>query len=342
MAGMKSNHTNNSISYAACSSALPSDGEVQLLPAGDFRARDGRPQGIPGWKINAKSAGLIIAGLSALANPLVVDYEHQTQRAVENGQPAPAAGWINGKDVTWREGAGLFAPVKWTARAQLHIDAQEYKFLSPVIAYDRNTGEIKNIISVALTNLAAIDGMNEVSARLNASLTQQETPAMNKLLAALGLTEDASEESALTALSAITAGHATSIAELKAASPDPAKFVPVKVMSDLQAEVATLRSEKIGREVDGVVTAALTAGKLLPPQEKWARDLGAKDIAALNQYLDTASPIAALSGTQTGGKLAGGKPDPNELSEAELDLCTKMGVKPADYKKTKAATAVAA
>lgn len=365
---MKSKTTKNSIAYMAWSGALASGSEVQLLPPVNFRARDGRPQGMPGWKINAKSAGRIIAELSALANPMVIDYEHQSQRSAENGQPAPAAGWIDGKTVTWREGEGMFASAKWTDRAQLHIDADEYKFLSPVIAYDRNTGEIKNIISVALTNIAAIDGMNEVSARLNASLTQESlTMDMDELLeqlrwmlnlptlatqdevlaelakavATIKTAQPAATAAAGFSITGLVASLGTEVASLKTATPDPAKFVPVEVMTELQTEVAALRSEKIGREVGEVVTAALAAGKLLPAQEKWARELGVANMSALTQYVETAQPIAALSSTQTGGKPAGGLRAGDELSEAELKLCASMGVKPEDYKKTKTETALA-
>lgn len=128
------------------------------------------------------------------------------------------------------------------------------------------------------------------------------------------------------------------VAALKVAAPDPAKFVPVDAMAALQTEVAALRNEKVARDVDGVVVAALTAGKLLPPQEKWARDLGMKDLAALTAYLDTAQTVAALSGTQTGGTPPAGQPA-GELSESQLAMCRSTGVDPEDFKKTLAAQA---
>lgn len=124
------------------------------------------------------------------------------------------------------------------------------------------------------------------------------------------------------------------IAALKSAAPDPAKFVPIDAMQSLQTEVAALRTEKITREVDGVVVAALSAGKLLPPQEKWARELGAKDLTALTQYLDTAQGVAALSNTQTKGKKPEGVASAGDLSESQLAVCKSMGVDPEDYKKT--------
>lgn len=128
---------------------------------------------------------------------------------------------------------------------------------------------------------------------------------LKKLLAALGLPEKTAEADALTAVAALktqSEAAAAEIVALKAASPDPAKFVPVETMKALQTEVAALTARITGGEVDSLVKAAIEGGKLLPAQEKWARDLGTKDIAALKAYLDTAQPIAALKGSQTGGK----------------------------------------
>lgn len=154
------------VAFAACSFVLNANGEVQLLPAGEFRARDGRPVECAFWLTNADIAAKLIADIAALANPVVIDYEHQTLLSSENGKPAPAAGWFTAAGMEWREGEGLFAKVEWTDVAKLHIEANEYKFISPVILYDKKTGAVKKIINAALTNNAAIDGMEEVGARL--------------------------------------------------------------------------------------------------------------------------------------------------------------------------------
>lgn len=130
------------------------------------------------------------------------------------------------------------------------------------------------------------------------------------------------------------------VAALKSAAPDPAKFVPVDTMQALQNEVAALRSSQTEREVGEVVTSALTSGKLLRAQEGWARELGKSNIAALRQYVETAQPIDALNGTQTKGKPPAGQPE-GELSEAELAMCAATGVRPEDFKKTRAENAIA-
>lgn len=352
-----------SVAFAACSFALDANGVVQLLPAGQFRSRDGRPAECAAWLTNAEIAAKLIADIAALANPVVIDYEHQTLLSAENGQKAPAAGWFTADGMEWREGEGLFAKVEWTETAKLHIDAKEYMFLSPVILYDKKTGAVKKILNAALTNNAAIDGMEEVSARLTASLTQ-ETSSMDELLEQLrwffNLPTLATAEEILAEvkkaadkikgaqpeavaaagfrLDNLVVALGTEVVALRSAAPDPAKYVPVDAMQALQTEVSTLRNEKVEREVGEVVTAALTTGKLLPAQEKWARDLGKKDLAALTQYLDTAQPISALASTQTGGKPPAGEPQ-GELSESQLAMCRSTGVLPEDFKKTLAAQA---
>jgi hypothetical protein len=151
---------------------------VQLLPAGSFRARDGRPAGVYAWRIDREIAQRVIERFRAAKNPRVIDYEHQTLNSAENGQPAPAAGWFTGLE--WVDGVGLFAVgVIWTERAKAMIRSNEYRYISPVFRFDKHTGEVLEIINAALTNVPALDGMLELAA------ARSESP----LLAAGLLTE---------------------------------------------------------------------------------------------------------------------------------------------------------
>lgn len=342
MATMKSRKYLTLAALAVSLTGQSAPAEIRLLPAGRFRAADGsgRPAGIAdGWMLDAAQAGKLVAAATSRASDYAIDYEHQTLHTEKNGQPAPAAGWF--KSLEWREGDGLYAvDVRWTDRAAAMIAAQEYRYLSPVFSYHAKSGAVTGLGPAALTNNPGLDGLTDLAA-LSAFFHEEKEQPMKQLLAALGLAEDATEDQALAALAALNAGHETNIAALKSAAPDPAKFVPVDTMQALQTEVAALRTLRQAqddrekeREVDGVVTAALAAGKLLPPQEKWARDLGMKDLAALNQYLETAQPVAALSAMQNGGKPPAGQPA-DELSDSELAMCRSTGVSPEDFKKTK-------
>lgn len=290
---------------------IKSGAEIQLLPSGDFRARDGRPDQIKNWRIDAAIAAKLVARAAARQTPFVIDYEHQTLLSEKNGQPAPAAGWF--KTLVWREGQGLFATdVEWTENATAYIASGEYKFISPVFAYDK-TGAVIELMNAGLTNNPAIDGMLEVAQRAAAKFsetqTEQECDPMSEFLKnLLGLNADADDtaiEGAVTALKAAadkTTTLETEVAALKSAAPDPAKYVPADTVKDLQGQVATLTARIHGTELDGMINAGLSDGRILPAMETWARELGKKDLAQLKSYLDNASPVAALNNTQTGGK----------------------------------------
>jgi phage I-like protein len=305
------------IDYAALSFAIaPTGSEIQLTPAGMFKARDGRPAGLPGWKIDATIAARVIARAAARQTPFVTDYEHQTLATDKNGQPAPAAGWF--KNLEWREGQGLFATgVEWTAKAKAYIDAGEYKFISPVFGYDRKTGEVLQLEMAALTNTPAVDGMDAVAALAQEFFTRSQEPThekdqpMKAIALLLGLAEDASEadiSAALTALKAETVTLKTEniklkteTAALKTATPDPAKFVPIETMTKLQNDVIALTTRLNEGELEDVIQAALSNGKLLPAMETWARDLGKSDLAALKTYVEK-NPAIQLNGNQTNGR----------------------------------------
>lgn len=340
------------IGLAACTFEVQAGGrEIQLLPAGLFRAKDGRPRDVPAWRMDAAIAARLIERVAARANPLVIDYEHQTLAAEQNGQPAPAAGWF--KRLEWREGQGLFAvDVEWTEKAAQMIAAKEYRFISPVLSYDKRTGEVLDLHMAALTNYPGIDGMAGLTARAAARFdltphhTTEETSTVDReqLIALLGLAADATDEQIQQALTALKAkadqvgALQGEVAALKAQTPDPAKFVPVETVQAIQTELAALKSRVATKEIDDLVAAALADGRLLPAMENWARELGKKDVAALKSYIDAAQPIAALKCTQTGGKAPQGG-QAGELDEAALDVCKQMGVDPAEYKKTLAASA---
>lgn len=337
------------IGYAALSFAIApnAQGEIQLTPAGVFRGRDGRPVEIDGFRMDAASAAKVTALAAARKTPFVIDYEHQTLASEKNGQPAPAAGWF--KALEWRDGAGLYATdVEWTAKARAHIAAGEYKFISPVFSYHPKTGEVLQMQMAALTNNPALDGMDAVAALATEFFTRSKEPTTEKdqpmkaIALLLGLAEGASEAditAAVTALKTKTgeqdaqiAALTTETAALKTQSPDPAKFVPVETVTQLQTQIATLSTRLNQSELDDVIAAALAGGKLLPAMESWARDLGKSDIAALKTYIEKNPAIAALNGNQTGG-IAPGE-GAGELSGDALKITQMMGNDPVAILKT--------
>jgi phage I-like protein len=349
--------------------ALTGSNELQLLPAGRFSARDGRPKDAPGWFVDATLANALIAQANARSTPFVIDYEHQTMLTKTNGQPAPAAGWF--KSLEWREGLGLFAvDVSWTERALSWIASGEYKFISPVLGYDKASGAVNTLFMAAITNNPAIDGMDEVllsaaalhfnfpatplttenpmeelleqlrwMLNLPVGSTSEEIQAQLQKLIGLIKQDPTATAAASFDLAGWISAQRTAVVSLSAQlstsstqTPDPAKYVGIGVMQSLQTQVASLSAELNGGRVQAVVSAAMAANKLLPQQESWAREWGAKDLVALSAYIDNAPPIALLAGMQTGGKAP--LPQAGALTQNQVALCAVTGVSEADFLKT--------
>lgn len=141
------------------------DGWQQLLPLGPFKARDGRPFDVPGghWQLDKSIAITLINRVREMGQDILIDYDHQTLKTDQNGQPAPAAGWYNADEIEWREGAGLFIKPRWTDRAAALVAAKEYRYLSAVFPYDA-LGRPLELRMTAITNDPGVVGMQALAA----------------------------------------------------------------------------------------------------------------------------------------------------------------------------------
>ena len=285
--------------------------EIKLLPAGKFRAKDGRPEGLAGWVMNDASANALLSASTDQADKYLIDYDHQTLHSKVNGQQAPAAGWF--AELAWRPNDGLYAvDVEWTAAASAAIEAKEYRYISPVLRYNPATGEVTGLLMAALVNYPALDGLNDLAA---AHFILQPTQALSMdidvLIERLNLTALATETDILSeidklkdlseSLSAQLAQAQTIEADLSAQLQDPEQFVPVAVVAALQTELADLSAQLQAESITKLINPALADGRLSPAQKDWAQKLGESHLESLAAFLESAQPIAALAGTQTGG-----------------------------------------
>lgn len=269
------------LTLAACSFEVqPKDGRIQLLPYGEFRAIDGRPHDAPAWYLTEENGRDVVDLANASRNQLVVDYEHQTLHKEKNGQPAPAAGWMRWLEFTPK---GIFADVEWTDKAAASIAAKEYRYISAVFSYDTK-GYVRKIFHAALTNYPALDGMDEVLAAASAQLItpEKEQNPMNELLQQLFGLPEASEEELKAALSALLQAKPQSVAlsadvftqlaekdnriaalSAQSGKPDLTQYAPVALVQELQGQLAALTAERAADKGSELITAALSAGKLL-------------------------------------------------------------------------------
>ena len=324
----------------------PAPGRIQLFPLGSFAARDGRPGTLKGvkaaeWMLTPDIAAAVIARWQARETPLVVDYEHQTMLAEQNGKPAPAAGWIESLEAG---PDGLYATVKWTDAARAFIRADEYRYISPVFSFDPETGAVLELKSAALTNYPALDGMAAVAAR-----AEDEPPMKKETLEALrhffGLAADADEDAALAALKAQGDGQTLTamLTAAKETAPDPAQYVPAAMLTAAQEKNAALAAKV--KELEGSVTlAALTAeidaaladGRLPKACEGWAKATAKTHPDAIKSYIaSSTTPIAALKGTQTGGTPPAGTPHTAALTDEERYACAQLGMSETEFLEAK-------
>ncbi len=354
--------TTGNIGWASLAlSESSDDGWQQLLPAGHFTAIDGRPFDVPGgqWFIDASIAQRLIAQLSAAVNDLVIDYEHQTLNADENGQPAPAAGWF--KEVEWREGSGLWIKPNWTSRAAEFIKNGEYRFLSAVFPYSKETGEPLSLHSAALVNRPGIDGMKAVAAlcaQYQTSSNQEVNPMdpeLKKLLAALGVNVDdgqqPTDEQMKTAMAALSALKSKAdgadaakqeLATLKAQGTgevDLSQYVPAETYQAAVVELAALKANGNEKGIEQLIADAKAEGKVMAAEESYLTDFGKQQgVAALKGMLEARPAVAALKGQQTNDTTPPKKEEQGgdeELSAEDMAVLKATGISKEDFLKSK-------
>lgn len=323
----------------------PAPGRIQLFQMGEFSARDGRPGTLKGvkakaWKLDAALAAALVARWQQRETPLVVDYEHQTMNSLENGKPAPAAGWIESLEL---EADGLYAAVKWTDAARAFIKADEYRYISPVFTFDPETGAVLELKSAALTNYPALDGMDAVTARAEDDpLMKKET--LEALRHFFGLAADADEDAALAALKAQGDGQTLTamLTAAKETAPDPARYVPAAMLTAAQEKNAALAAKVKELEGEGSlaaltaeIDAALADGRLPKACEAWAKATAKTNPEAIKGYIASAVPVAALTSTQTGGTPPAGAPHTAALTDEEKYACTQLGMSEAEFLEAK-------
>ncbi len=358
---------NAPVGIAMLAATAVDDGWYQLLPAGRFRSRDGRPEDVPdGWLMNAGIAARLIAGVRALGQDVLIDYEHNQLRKMQKDVALPpeslaAAGWFNADEMQWRENEGLFIKPRWTPAARLRIDNGEFGYLSAVFPYAAN-GEPTALRMAALTNDPGATGMKRLAAlaaKFPDNSPQQESLPMNEklrqLLARLGITvpekAEITDEQATAALSAFdvikaNAGKVAALsAELETArtasagAVDLTKYVPVEAYNAVRKQLAEVSGQHSTATLSAVLDKAEQEGRIFKCERGYFEQLGGQiGVAALSAQFDQKQPIAALSAMQTvttPGVEQSQKERLAALSADEKAAAKALGITDAEYQKLK-------
>lgn len=304
---------------------------VELIPAGRVQGRDGR-----GWE-NGNPQGVIDRFLNSGVD-LPIDLEHATELKAPKGEPAPAAGWI--KALENRQGT-IWGRVEWNASGKDLVGSKQYRYLSPVILYNKESGEIAGLTSVGLTNRPNLN-LQALNQQQGESSPQGQDPKENSmnikaLLAAMGLPETATEAEALNAIQKMKSDLASANNSM-AASTDLAKFVPrgdydavLARATNAETVLADQKKEALETAINSEIELALAAGKIIPATVDYHKAQCQQE-GGLNRfkaYVAATPAIADPSGLD--GKEAGetGK----ALNAEEAQIASMFGNTVEDIKK---------
>ena len=293
--------------------------EIKLVPVGEWQGHSRGALAITTEHIRSAAAYFASRGVH-----VPVDYEHQTQ----SGEEAPAAGWITA--VEDRGSEGLFGTVEWTERARGFIEAGEYKYLSPVLAFDWQHPESGDavpmaLLSAGLTNVPFFDSLGEVRAKIESLYPQV---VVNDVALDTGREAaragDAHEALALRADAASLLGTGPARSEILAKITELCAFrnggaVAREEYERLHGEFARLRAERL---------LARNARKVPPALQSWWLN------RAVEAYDDAEAALAALPEIIRAPLVPASLPVPGAeapLTEDERRVCRATGTDTATF-----------
>ncbi|CAD9194009.1 phage protease [Acinetobacter bohemicus] len=319
---------------ASCSFDLSaSSNHFVLIPEGIFRSEiDGRPYDAPHWELTPERGHQMVAALNQRKIDMVIDYEHATLKSKNTGEPAPAAGWLKSAGFTYIEGVGLCSTdFEWLDKAKAHIEAKEYKYISPVFLYSK-TGDVTALINVALTNTPALDQLPEAklaaaAQELFAQNSPQQDSTMEELLeqlrwmlnlplsataeevtAELGKLQSQIQEKTGVAIAvnshnlydALDAIDQLKVAANSQATPDLTQFVPMAVYQEAIQQAGQANSAAKTKEIDDLIVAACGDGRLTGKATiDWYKSQAATNPDFVKAQIEALPKIAALTQQQT-------------------------------------------
>ena len=260
---------------------------ILLVPWGAVESRAGS------FVVDDESAEMMLAAFVAQGVDLPIDYEHQSMGgdyAAPDGR-APAAGWV--KAIEPVSGEGIYGAIEWTERGRQALAAKEYRYLSPVVLVEADTGRAIELHSAALTNKPAIVGFPAlVNKRIGESTVQDmEVKPMDteglmaELKGLLKLGDDATPADYLAAIKAIfekLAAYEVTPEEAAAVGTAIAEVAETELKGEGGEEVA-----EAAREGDAEKVAASFRLAINKLRGKTAGMVPAKEVSDLNGRIAT-------------------------------------------------------
>lgn len=300
---------------------------IHLMPSATFGGRDGR------GPYRLADAAAVIETSRRYAGPvqIPVDYDHQIDRAEKNGQPAPAAGWI---DTLQSRASGIWGRVTWTGRAADYLGKREYRYLSPVFVHSPD-GTVRAIVRAALTNNPNLQQLTALASAETPPMDPNAIPSspdalLTEIRKILGLPDTADDAEILAKLRDLTTSQ-------QAATPDPTQFVPIGVFEQTVAEVHRLNQGVSAQAAASHVELQIRNGNLPPALKDWGVSLCSVNKIAFDAFIDrTRGAFNAIVSPQTAARKDQPAAHSSRLSDDERSICRRMGITEDELVKARA------
>lgn len=240
-----------------------------------------------------------------------------------------------------RDGGLWATDIEWTPAGKTALENREFRFFSPAVMRDFDSGRVMELINVALTNIPATKGQKPLVADNTGTAGKTGVPMdeLEKLLKLLGLRSGDellsrwSERSTLEQKVLSVTGEQNVPAAL-------AKLDNLKIQATesvkLAARVTELEGSIANATRDAKIAELSKAGKLPPSLHALAKTFTLEQLSAF----EAAAPALPASGE------AGSVKEPatqlTQLSQTELEVCSQLGVEPAKFLAEKTRLAQAA
>lgn len=193
---------------------------VHLLPAaqGEIKTHDGRGP----YRV-ADPAAIIAASLTSDPRDgagLIIDENHASDIAAPKGQPSPSRGRITEMEA---RPDGIWGRVTWNPSGRALMEDRAYRGISPVITYDPKSGTVQSILRAGLVNYPNLRGLT--------ALNHEENMDLQRLAVALNLSEAATLDDMLGAITALQADRSTKATAMQSSE---------QQLVAMQSEIATM------------------------------------------------------------------------------------------------------
>ena len=169
--------------------------EFRIFGAGPNASRKGTAV------FDAEAARIVMEKYKAHGVDIMLDLEHLSLDDEARNFDPDARGWAK---LELRNGELWAVDVRWTPDGEARLRAKSQRYISPAFTVDKTTKRVTELVNIAITAMPATDKLTPlVAAGARAAKPQNEGPTMKfnpKLLAALGLPEDADEEAVKAAM----------------------------------------------------------------------------------------------------------------------------------------------